>query len=83
MKTNQTRRTIAIVLTVVFLLILFPTSVLAEETSNLTIAKIYVGKAVYNPGETAHVNFVVLNSGADVQKTANVAISHLEDVVWS
>lgn len=77
------KRILAMILAAILLLVSFPFHAFAENASTLTISKIYVGKASYKPGETAHIEFCVENAGGDAQKNADVTIWHLQNIVWT
>ena len=83
MKNKKKSRLIALVMACAFLAFCCPSSAFAQLSGVATIEKIYVSKACYQPGETAHGEFLVNNPGNAMQGSAEVKISHLENVIWT
>ena len=83
MKNKKKSRLIAFLMSCAFLAFCFPSSAFAQLSGVATIEKIYVSKACYQPGETAHVEFLVNNPGGAMQGSAEVKISYLENVIWT
>lgn len=83
MKNKKRCRLIALLMAWAFLAFCLPSAAFAQQSDVATIEKIYVSKACYQPGETAHVEFLVNNPGNAMQGSAEVKISHLENVIWT
>ena len=83
MKNKKRCRLIALLMAWAFLAFCLPSAAFAQQSDVATIEKIYVSKACYQPGETAHVEFLVNNPGNAMQGSAEVKISHLENVIWA
>lgn len=83
MKNKKRCRLIALLMAWAFLAFCLPSAAFAQKSDVATIEKIYVSKACYQPGETAHVEFLVNNPGNAMQGSAEVKISHLENVIWT
>ena len=83
MKNKKKSRLIAFLMSCAFLAFCLPSSAFAQLPGVATIEKIYVSKACYQPGDTAHIEFLVNNSGGAIQESAEVKVSHLENVIWT
>ena len=83
MKNKKRCRLIALLMAWAFLAFCLPSAAFAQQSDVATIEKIYVSKACYQPGETAHVEFLVNNPGNAMQGSTEVKISHLENVIWT
>ena len=83
MKNKKRCRLTALLMAWAFLAFCLPSAAFAQQSDVATIEKIYVSKACYQPGETAHVEFLVNNPGNAMQGSAEVKISHLENVIWT
>ncbi len=83
MKNKKKGRLIAFLMSCAFLAFCLSSSAFAQLPGVATIEKIYVSKACYQPGDTAHIEFLVNNSGGAIQESAEVKVSHLENVIWT
>lgn len=83
MKNKKRCRLTALLMAWAFLAFCLPSAAFAQQSDVATIEKIYVSKACYQPGETAHVEFLANNPGNAMQGSAEVKISHLENVIWT
>lgn len=81
MKNKKRCRLIALLMAWAFLAFCLPSAAFAQQSDVATIEKIYVSKACYQPGETAHVEFLVNNPGNAMQGSAEVKISDRKSVV--